>query len=171
MDFDDLLDEFSSNSKSMKTNTTQSRPNRPNSNEIDDFLEELKGIEKPEPMRQSAISRKPEEKKKTLQKCYPTYLSGNARGGYCSSSANVSACDKLRCTRCDLPVKRFLNKIWKGEAEYLFFRNNFSRDDKLAEMMIEASGSSAYNCQCLWRSVAEHLSVNGESWVCGGHLV
>lgn len=173
MDFDDLLNEFDQNSRRPKQSNPQPVASRPNLSEIDDFLEELKGIEKIEPVRARAPNpvSKPEERKKSIQKCYPTYLSGSGKSGFCSSSASVFACDKLRCTRCDLPVKRFVNKIWKPEAEYLFFRNNFSRDDKLAGMMNDSTGCSAYNCQCLWRSANDHVNINGESWVCGGHLV
>jgi len=168
--FDDLLNEYDSDYTSPAP-VPQSRAARLPSNDIDDFLEELKSLEKPEkvtPMRQIS---KPEERKKSLQKCYPTVISGSIPCGYCSSSANLQACDRLRCTRCDLPVKRFVNKQWKPSAEYLFFRNNFSRDDKLSEMMLSAPGYAAYNCQCLWKSTNENSYLNGDAWVCGGHMV
>lgn len=168
--FDDLLNEYDPDYTSPAPKAA-SRAVRVDSNDIDDFLEELKTLEKPEKIVPIQIQPKVEERKKSLQKCYPIMLSGIHSSGYCSSSANPQACDRLRCTRCDLPVKRFVNKQWKQSAEYLFFRNNFSRDDKLSEMMINAPRNAAYNCQCLWKNVENSISLNGDAWVCGGHMV
>lgn len=171
-DFDDLLKEFEVDYKapSSSTNKVQSRAEK---TDIDSFLEELKGIEKVEPLKQPSRARpdRPEERKKTIQKCYPLVVSGNLVTGHCVSSVSMIACEKMRCTRCDLPVKRFVNKLWKPESEYLFFRNNFSRDDKLATMLYDAPGSAAYSCQCLWKNVSTNTVLNGDAWVCAGHLV
>jgi Retinal Maintenance len=165
--FEDLLDELEENHESPSINTKKPAPK----SEIDDFLEELKDIEKIEPIKTPVYTNRAEETKKAFQKCYPLIASGSSQAGYCVSSARPVPCDKLRCTRCDLPVKRFLNKVWKPESEYLFFRNNFSRDDKLATMMANSSGSAAYSCQCAWKSINEPINLNGDIWVCAGHYV
>lgn len=165
-DFDDLLNEFDS----PKVSVSKASAPRGKS-EIDDLFEELKGIEKPEPLRMAPLSMPAEERKKKTEKCYPVVVSGGSKTGYCMSSMNMVACDKLRCTRCDLPVKRFPGKQWKPGAEYLFFRNNFSRDDQLSAMMDSSVGAAAYSCQCNWRSAREPTNINGESWVCAGHYI
>lgn len=139
--------------------------------DIDDLFEELKVIEKVEPLRPLPAQRQIEPRAKTFEKCYPVVVSGGKRTGYCMSSVNMIACEKLRCTRCDLPVKRFPGKQWKPGCEYLFFRNNFSRDDKLNTMLEDSITSAAYSCQCNWRNADQPVSINGESWVCAGHYI
>ena len=67
-------------------------------------------------------------------------------------------------------MKRFLNVVWDESAEYLFFRNFYTRDGMLQEKLRRADGWAAYCCQCVWRQMNETVSVERESWVCGGHL-
>ena len=165
-DFEDLLNEYDSPKVSVSPGIAPR-----GKSDIDDLFEELKGIEKFEPLKMAPLSMPAEERKKKLEKCYPVVVSGAIKAGYCMSSVNMVACDKLRCTRCDLPVKRFSGKQWKPEAEYLFFRNNFSRDDQLNAMLDCSAGAAAYSCQCNWRNAREPTNINGESWVCAGHYI
>lgn len=42
---------------------------------------------------------------------------------------------------------------WIADIDYYFFRNNVPRIDKLSQGVISSPGSSAYCCQCAWRTV------------------
>ena len=128
--FEDLLKEFEEDSNTLGPKPAAKQQKKQDPSDLDDFLEELKGIEKIEPTKYVPSPQTTKtEVKKSFQKCYPVFVSGGNKVGYCMSSANIVPCDKLRCTRCDLPVKRFPNNEWNPECEYLFFRNNFSRDN------------------------------------------
>ena len=51
-------------------------------------------------------------------------------------------------------------------------RNNFPTEAKLQPKLLSAPDSSAYCCQCSWRSTAVDVVVDfgGDlRWVCGGH--
>ena len=79
--FEDLLKEleedFVSPAKPASNRTTNNQRS-----EIDDLFEELKEIEKVEPVHYPA-SQIIEERKKTFQKCYPIILSGGNKTGCC----------------------------------------------------------------------------------------
>jgi hypothetical protein len=106
---------------------------------------------------------------KKLRKCYPIFV-GTAEAGLCQGSQRPKVCDKLRCTDCDLEVKRFLGSVWDSSVDYLFFRNNYSRADQLRLNLHPQSDSCAYSCQCRWNSWRGVERVPEPSWVCGGHF-
>jgi hypothetical protein len=80
-----------------------------------------------------------------------------------------------RCTRCDLDVLFFDELSWAPDCDYLFFRNNYPTAEKLAPKQVPLRGSTAYCCQCSWRTVsgADPLKVDAYAgdlhWVCRGH--
>mmetsp|Transcript_29813 Transcript_29813/g.57285 ORF Transcript_29813/g.57285 Transcript_29813/m.57285 type:complete len:119 (+) Transcript_29813:1528-1884(+) len=84
----------------------------------------------------------------------------------------VVCCDRLRCTKCDLTVISFDNYNWKGDVDYMFFRNCYPSEDKLMTKLDKEPGCRAYTCQCTWTGVCkpERLDFNSPlRWVCGGH--
>ncbi|KAJ1459850.1 C8orf37 protein, partial [Pelagophyceae sp. CCMP2097] len=91
-------------------------------------------------------------------------------------------CDALRCTKCDFDVLQIPQRAWAADVNYLFLRN-FSPDvSRLEAKLVVADASTAYCCQCAWRSCGGGfvpLSASGEAlrstggealrWVCKGH--
>lgn len=108
------------------------------------------------------------------QKCLAVWVAGpsNERGRAGAQVGRLVCCDNIRCTKCDFKVCCFANRAWDSGVDYLFFRNNFPTDSKLAPMMLKQAASSAYCCQCSWFTAeAEHKIDFGSDlrWVCGGH--
>jgi len=58
----------------------------------------------------------------------------------------------FHCTGCDKQVFRIQDFVWRDDAEYMFFRNNYPNATKLRAQMKSQDGSCAYCCQCAWRS-------------------
>ena len=80
-------------------------------------------------------------------------------------------CENLLCTKCDVKVSIFKNKRWKSEVDYLFFRNNYSRKDKLQTMLVDSYGTCCYSCQCTWNNISDNYIIASKvsNWVCLGH--
>ena len=105
-------------------------------------------------------------------KCYPLALCPpDVQEGVSKGSMNLRSCSSLRCLGCDLGVVRYVNKKWKNDLQYLFFRSYISKLEKLQEGLLPASGFCAYACQCTWHSVDKRLDLptGNTKWVCGGH--
>ncbi|GAX78453.1 hypothetical protein CEUSTIGMA_g5893.t1 [Chlamydomonas eustigma] len=111
---------------------------------------------------------------KPLSKCMGLMLGGThrQRGRNGSSVGTVLCCDSLRCTKCDFKVIWFQGKVWDSGVDYLFFRNNFPTESKLAPMLLGMPDACAYCCQCTWQSISADVVVDYGSelrWVCAGH--
>ncbi len=108
------------------------------------------------------------------QKCTGVFVGGTAfPRGRQGAVGGLTMCDALRCTKCDFRVEQFSNKEWDSDVDYLFFRNNFPTESKLAPKMRQRPGSVAYCCQCSWLSAKAESKVDFASevrWVCAGHL-
>ena len=80
-------------------------------------------------------------------------------------------CDNLICTKCDVKVSIFKNKKWDENVNYLFFRNNYLRRNKLEEKLIDEYGVCSYSCQCNWKSISEDCIIASKvsNWSCLGH--
>ncbi|CAG9322922.1 unnamed protein product [Blepharisma stoltei] len=178
---DDLLDELNDidehpqpiQMRNQQPLAVQTKKNKSSHREIDDLLDLVNDIDSPEPEKPAYVPsyQIPVSNSSRLQKCYPLCIGGsNLEVGICFSSASLKCCNKMRCTKCDLSVKRYQNKIWKDGCNYLFFRNNYSRDDMLQPALADANGFCAYFCQCQWRNVNEPVVLRDNQWVCGGHL-
>jgi hypothetical protein len=73
-------------------------------------------------------------------RCQNLFLGGTADAtGLCLATAS-KACDKLRCTNCDFKCVYIGNKMWVKNADYLFFRNNFPDESKLAKKLSSKKG-------------------------------
>lgn len=110
----------------------------------------------------------------TAAKCISLFIGGSAtqRGRNGSAVGYVLCCDSLRCTKCDFKVMWFHNQSWDDSVDYLFFRNNFPTESKLAPKLLREPGACAYCCQCSWQSATREQLVDfgGDlRWVCGGH--
>ncbi|GLC34139.1 hypothetical protein PLESTB_000841600 [Pleodorina starrii] len=108
------------------------------------------------------------------QKCTGVFIGGTSFArGRMGAVGTLTCCDALRCTKCDFRVEQFNNRDWNDDVDYLFFRNNFPAEDKLAAKMRSRQGSMAYCCQCSWLSTIEQSKLDFSSevrWVCAGHL-
>ena len=86
---------------------------------------------------------------------------------------NSKICSALLCTKCDVKVSIFKNKLWCDSCDYLFFRNNYGDQIKLSERLISDPGSMCYSCQCSWLNVKDPLvevdKLNSVAWTCNGH--
>jgi len=134
--------------------------------ELDDLLEPLEDSETPQ---QKPVLRQV-QKPTRVEKCYPLCIGGtDIASGLTIGSSRLKSCDKLRCTSCDLPIKRFPDSQWSEDCNYLFFRNNYSKEQNLRTKLSFQRNNVAYNCQCTWRSASQATILNHDSWVCGGH--
>ena len=99
--------------------------------------------------------------KEQNSKCLKVFLGDESitRGLYRVSSG-VSACDSLHCTKCDLKVVTLHNLAWKKNAQYIDFRNANTKFSSLLPLTIPRPGTTAYCCQCTWRSVSHLAGVN-----------
>ncbi|KXS21135.1 hypothetical protein M427DRAFT_27582 [Gonapodya prolifera JEL478] len=90
------------------------------------------------------------------KKCSPPYLGRERAGGLDSISVNVSisACDRLRCTSCDLACISIPDAEWTPRADYIFFRNFHPDVARLMGETKRTPGSTAYCCQCTGVSVS-----------------
>ena len=90
-------------------------------------------------------------------------------GNFTSNSNKL--CTSLLCTKCDVKVSFFKNKKWDSSVTYLFFRNNYSRPNKLEEKLLDAYGTCAYSCQCNWKNITDDCIVASKvsNWTCLGH--
>lgn len=115
--------------------------------------------------------------------------SGAGRGGRCSrvviagsdmsrgvksSAFSKSACDRLRCLKCNFEAIQFPGKAWTSAVDYMFFRNNMPNKSKLEPELVSKPAAVAYCCQCSWISADEELTLSpGQTdkpqWVCAGH--
>lgn len=117
----------------------------------------------------------------------PTFVSTSAYGmwfacyaaGGCSLGTGrnsgvgaIACCDQLRCTKCDCRVISFNDIEWRLEVNYMFFRNNYPIDSKLAEQWLQRPSMRAYCCQCSWASAKEATKLqltDDLRWICSGH--
>lgn len=60
--------------------------------------------------------------------------------------------DGFHCTGCDFQVMVIDDYVWNGDAEYMFFRNNYPTFEKLKKRLVRQAGCRAYCCQCSWKS-------------------
>jgi len=112
-------------------------------------------------------------------KCTGVFLGGTKvqRGRNGTTIGVLMCCDAMRCTKCDFRVISFDNVCWEPDVDYLFFRNNYPTETKLAPKLRHSATSCAYCCQCSW-----HTATGGEPdvhrvdayagelrWVCSGH--
>ncbi|PNH01511.1 Protein C8orf37 [Tetrabaena socialis] len=108
------------------------------------------------------------------QKCTGVFVGGSGfPRGRMGAVGSLTCCDALRCTKCDFRVEHFQNRDWDDEVDYLFFRNNFPTEAKLAPKLRPRAGSVAYCCQCSWLSAVTETKLDFASetrWVCAGHL-
>ncbi|KAG5175736.1 retinal maintenance-domain-containing protein [Tribonema minus] len=103
---------------------------------------------------------------------FPCIAGTSHAPGCAASSAGRAACGNLRCTGCDFAVLAFDSAEWDADVDYMFFRNNMPRRDRVATRLRARGGWRAYACQCSWRSVADVVRLGPQSdlrWVCGGH--
>eukprot|EP00198_Chlamydomonas_reinhardtii_P007789 XP_001697126.1 predicted protein [Chlamydomonas reinhardtii] len=109
------------------------------------------------------------------QKCTGVFTGGTSfPRGRMGAVGALTCCDALRCTKCDFRVEQFNNREWHADVDYLFFRNNFPNEEKLAPKMRSRQGSVAYCCQCSWLNSTEQAKLDFSSelrWVCAGHLM
>mmetsp|Transcript_58527 Transcript_58527/g.67598 ORF Transcript_58527/g.67598 Transcript_58527/m.67598 type:complete len:206 (-) Transcript_58527:40-657(-) len=201
-DLDDLLDEINGtlDDKPTTSKTTQpkfksdystntyeakqsySKPTTyQNKSELDQLLDDLNGattdvsMKKSYPVsnstdysayNQGTTSYTTEEKKN--KKCWQPNL-GNKNS---PSFSKRDVCEKLRCTSCDLKVQMFHGYKWTADCNYLFFRNYFSNKTQLNSKLIADEDSSAYACQCSWKTVTDVYPISDFKelkWVCAGH--
>ncbi|KXZ42078.1 hypothetical protein GPECTOR_209g406 [Gonium pectorale] len=130
-------------------------------------VQKLAGEQPPVPSRKSSTIG-------SKQKCTGVFVAGTAlpRGRMAAVGA-LTCCDALRCTKCDFRVEQFDNFDWDDDVDYLFFRNNFPTEEKLADKLRKRPGAVAYCCQCSWLSAMEQTKLDFSSevrWVCAGHL-
>jgi hypothetical protein len=64
----------------------------------------------------------------TTRRCPQVVLVGR-------DSSVETACDNIRCTKCDLEVIRFPGYAWNKKAKYLFFRTNYPDERKLSSLL------------------------------------
>lgn len=109
-------------------------------------------------------------------KCLTLFIGGSSlqRGRQGSQPTGVRCCDQVRCTKCDFRVATFPNQAWSPDVDYMFFRNNYPTEAKLAQQLRPAQGDGAwaYACQCSWTTVIAAQQIDFSSdlrWVCGGH--
>lgn len=67
--------------------------------------------------------------------------------------------DGFQCMQCDFKVIRFTDFEWAPQADYLFFRNYYGKPKKLPRMLKDSHGSSAYCCQCAFKSVSSRMAL------------
>jgi hypothetical protein len=67
--------------------------------------------------------------------------------------------DGFQCMQCDFKVIRFTDFEWAPQADYLFFRNYYGKPKKLPRMLKHSHGSSAYCCQCAFKSVSSRMAL------------
>ena len=99
-----------------------------------------------------------------LKKCEIVYLGNGISNEY-------FLCNNLLCTKCDVKVSVFPNKMWDTSVNYLFFRNNYARPDMLKKKLIDSYGTQCYSCQCTWNNVSDDylLASKVSNWICLGH--
>ena len=85
--------------------------------------------------------------------------------------SSVFLCNNLICTKCDCKVSIFENKMWDVGVNYLFFRNNYNRPEKLKSKLVDSYGTTCYSCQCTWNNISEEniLAQKVSNWACAGH--
>ena len=81
-----------------------------------------------------------------------------------------TASSDLICLNCDLPVNRWVGKVWNSNSDYIFFRNNAPDREKMAIMLESKSTYAAYACQCSWISTDQVLSINIGQYIHGKKL-
>ena len=80
-------------------------------------------------------------------------------------------CNNLLCTKCDVKVSIFENKMWDSSVNYLFFRNNYARPEMLKKKLIDSYGTNCYSCQCTWNNISDDYVIASKvsNWICLGH--
>ncbi len=81
----------------------------------------------------------------STRKCFPVYLAGSCDE---HGIGPGRGCSNLRCTKCDFEVLRVADRAWKGDVEYLFFRNFYPNLEKLQSKLVKAPGVCARVCAC-----------------------
>ena len=92
--------------------------------------------------------------------------------GRMGAVGQLVCCDSLRCTKCDFKVEQFKDRDWESDVDYLFFRNNFPTQAKLAPKLLRRPNAIAYCCQCSWLTGDTERKLDFASevrWVCAGH--
>ena len=65
-------------------------------------------------------------------RCFPLFIGGSElTNGITENSFNPKSCSTLRCTNCDLTIKRYVGKKWIEGLNYLFFRNYITNNKML----------------------------------------
>ncbi|KAL4461569.1 hypothetical protein ABPG74_016193 [Tetrahymena malaccensis] len=106
--------------------------------------------------------------------CLNPYLC-NGNSDYVNDEFNMRkrVCNSLRCSLCNIMITKLVDYKWAQDADLLFFRNNFSRKEKLITKAISDSTYSAYSCQCRGTSVNKLTTLsecNMKEWRCAGHF-
>eukprot|EP01137_Pigoraptor_chileana_P009564 Opistho-2@58043 len=121
----------------------------------------------------SKLQRLPSNVSKEQTKCFPVFIGPpSVPQGMTRSSTMPATCDRLRCTACDFRIVSFQDYTWSSSCDYLFFRNNVPDFNKLKVNLLRRAGTTAYACQCKWRSVDKLKNVADDvdlKWVCGRH--
>jgi hypothetical protein len=60
--------------------------------------------------------------------------------------------DDFQCTACDFQILCIEGLIWRGDVDYMFFRNSYPNVSKLRNGLQMRKGCRAFCCQCSWRS-------------------
>ena len=71
---------------------------------------------------------------------------------------------RMRCSKCDHKVLRFVDKQWAADADYMFFRNFMPNVDKLSAKLKPKDGYCAFSCQCQWTTVELGAPHGISSW-------
>ena len=71
---------------------------------------------------------------------------------------------RMRCSKCDHKVLRFVEKQWAADADYMFFRNFMPNVDKLSAKLKPKDGYCAFSCQCQWTTVELGAPHGVSSW-------
>ncbi|KAL4490777.1 hypothetical protein ABPG72_021831 [Tetrahymena utriculariae] len=105
--------------------------------------------------------------------CLNPYLC-NGNSDYANDEFNMRkrVCNALRCTLCNIMITKLVDYKWAQDVDLLFFRNNFSRKEKLITKAISDNSYSAYSCQCRGTSVNKLTTLtecNMKEWRCTGH--
>eukprot|EP00927_Polykrikos_kofoidii_P044546 TRINITY_DN38481_c0_g1_i1.p1 TRINITY_DN38481_c0_g1~~TRINITY_DN38481_c0_g1_i1.p1 ORF type:complete len:231 (+),score=36.55 TRINITY_DN38481_c0_g1_i1:201-893(+) len=77
--------------------------------------------------------------------------------------------ENFQCLACDFRILLVQDSAWTSEAEYMVFRNYYPDARRLGRIMRPTSGSSAYCCQCSWRTCTSQTPLDEVEWGEGGN--
>ena len=147
---------YSGNSKSSGGNTID---------DVDSLLDDLDSVS-PSSKKQTTVPisfEKPSEQVAVLApslrkgKCITIFLGGS---GDQQGMGPGCACDRIRCSKCDFNVVRFIDTAWSERCDYLFFRNFFPDAEKLRANMESKRGAfQPYVTLCSKSTATRYLCV------------